>query len=262
MSNHDNEQKVDLSIPQYQTKRPELREFNSADTEINQVIARLLSNNWNFQNEAIDMLKAIPVQLIDSQTQFLLGRSILHATTTGAFRAENFFKLDFHNNIEKYLQMNLNHVLNGILFEIYYNSEGEFRKKDFKNLYIDEIFELDVYENYKQSFNFIHNELVKITDCLIYLPDFPPKTFDLVIGLISEEGEKKFLLSTARYQEKELILSLDKVHPSDVTYVELKKIISKIFCVPQNRLNLLFQVELDDDYQFTIPTPLGLTKIK
>ena len=87
-----------------------------------------------------------------------------------------------------------NHVLNGILFEIYFNSKGQFRQNRLKCAFIDEIFSLENMEQYKNSFGFIRNQIATFEEFVFYMPSYPPTT--LPIELIFEEekyqvGEKE-----------------------------------------------------------------------
>ena len=70
-----------------------------------------------------------------------LKRSGVTTSTEKLFFMGNF---NFsRNNLDEWLRDwftgDENHVLNGILFEIYFNSKGQFRQKDFKSELIDEI---------------------------------------------------------------------------------------------------------------------------
>lgn len=62
-----------------------------------------------------------------------------------------------------------NHVLNGILFEIYFDSHGEFRSLQLKDYFFDEVMSLRKYPDYAKSFGFIRTILNQYKDVVMYL---------------------------------------------------------------------------------------------
>ncbi|AZA66058.1 hypothetical protein EG345_16020 [Chryseobacterium carnipullorum] len=101
---------------------------------------------------------------------FILGRNLLQCAIGGANSAMTFFEnlnrslLDFQINSE-------NHILNGILFEMYYDSKGEFRFNNFKGNYREEIFKLRDNPAFNQSFDFINGILIQQDYSVLFLPN-------------------------------------------------------------------------------------------
>ena len=62
-----------------------------------------------------------------------------------------------------------NHVLNGILFEIYFGSHGEFWSLQLKDYFFDEVMSLRKYSDYAKSFGFIRTILNQYKDVVLYL---------------------------------------------------------------------------------------------
>lgn len=62
-----------------------------------------------------------------------------------------------------------NHVLNGILFEIYFDRHGEFRSLQLKDYFFDEVMSLRKYPDYAKSFGFIRTILNQYKDVVMYL---------------------------------------------------------------------------------------------
>ena len=62
-----------------------------------------------------------------------------------------------------------NHVLNGILFEIYFDSHGEFRSLNLKDYFFDEVMSLRNHPDYAKSFGFIRTILNQYKDGVMYL---------------------------------------------------------------------------------------------
>lgn len=109
----------------------------------------------------------------DINEQFVLGRNILQAYDGNSYELQIFIdKLDY--NIKSYTTpQGDNHILNGILYEIYFNSRGEFRTLDNAKCQgdIDRIFSLQYNPDYKKSFSFISGLLAEYEDSLYYIPN-------------------------------------------------------------------------------------------
>lgn len=140
------------------------------DSEFYKKIKELKTYNWYKQNPAIDYLITIPVSQLDKDQMFILGRNLLQCAIGGANSAMTFFEnlnrslLDFQINSE-------NHILNGILFEMYYDSKGEFRFNNFKGNYREEIFKLRDNPAFNQSFDFINGILIQQDYSVLFLPN-------------------------------------------------------------------------------------------
>ena len=108
-----------ITIP-YDEKVVKDANYNNNIDDFGQLILKLKSCNWDIQNPAIEEVLKIPVTQLEKNQQFILGRNLLQASGA-AYNAERFMK-DIHANVAKYNLNNENHVLNGVLFEIYFNS--------------------------------------------------------------------------------------------------------------------------------------------
>ena len=83
-----------------------------------------------------------------------------------------------------------NHVLNGILFEIYFNSHGEFRSGQIKrNQFFDLVMSLRVRDEFSKSFGFIRAAIYPYRDELIYL--IPDDNSKLDVDILVKEEVKQ-----------------------------------------------------------------------
>ena len=85
--------------------------------EFGSLIEKLRSYNWNTQNPAIKKMLTMPVNLLNKNQLFILGRNLLQAS--GAAHEAKIFMENISKNINQYTVDNENHLLNGILYEIY-----------------------------------------------------------------------------------------------------------------------------------------------
>lgn len=243
-------------------------EFDSDGSEIEEVIEKLKSHDWYTQQPAINKLGRINKQEIDESTRFLLGRNLLQTAIGGEFSANSIFK-----NLDEWLKDwftgDVNHVLNGILFEIYFNSKGQFRQSNFKVGLIDEIFTLEKNEKYKKSFEFIKEQLNPFHEYLYYIPTYPPTT--LPIELLFEEqkytrqGEERTAhkLISIKLHNKEIMVPYDESDFDTVTvsYSQFLEKLCAVLCVPTKRLRLSMNVEKDKLKMIYIPWEFKVSKI-
>lgn len=143
-----------------------------------QIIKQIKSYDWNIQNPAIERALIIPANSLDKNQQFIFGRNLLQSSGA-AYVAQDFMK-SIENNLRKYqTKENENHVLDGILFEIYFNSQGEFRKNKTKKYYFEEIISLRKNKLFFKSFEFISQLLQSNHYPLIYIPKEIDEIFDI-----------------------------------------------------------------------------------
>ncbi|MDV3950363.1 peptidase C14 [Elizabethkingia anophelis] len=160
--------------------------FQSDGSDFGSIIEGLRSHDYYVQKPAILKLTGMqPLSFNDSEL-FLVGRNILQVALGGEFTAVGIFD-NLANWLQKYQKGTHNHVLNGILYEIYFNSKGLFRYKDFKNDLIDKIFTLQVDARYKSSFEFINLQLAPFKDFIFYMPTNPPVTLPIEVMFKKEK---------------------------------------------------------------------------
>ena len=163
-----------------------------------------------------------------------------------------------------------NHVLNGILFEIYFNSKGQFRQTNFKNELIDEIFQLQTIEKYQKSFEFIQKQLAPFDEFVFYVPSNPAITLPIEVTFEeikdSYKGKDKtyFRLISVKYQDFELMEPYTN-YDFDTISVRYEKFIENLrtqLTVPKTNLRLSVNVKEDEIKLVNMPWELKLTKRK
>lgn len=157
-----------------------------------------------------------------------------------------------------------NHVLNGILFEVFFNSEGKFRKEHFKSSKITEICKLEGNRLYGKSFDFIEKLLLPFKQFVFYIPSPHPKSLSIEALFESKsydddlEGKRTIYKLTSLQIKGLEILAIDMEntwYPSATMGVyELKQKLSYELCVPMNRIHLTSNVSIDElDDNIRIP---------
>lgn len=123
-----------------------------------QIIRGLKSIDWYTQNPAIDRLTPTFANTIQDETLFVLGRNIYQAAHGGARSAEAYIR-NFLDKTSGVKPEKIRPLLDGILFEIFFDSRGELRQ-DIKGNMFSDAFELEKFAQFKDSFQFIAETLI------------------------------------------------------------------------------------------------------
>jgi hypothetical protein len=218
------------------------RHFVAKGDEIDTIIEDLASCNWNSQNPAMLKLRGIDTTSIDKNRKFILGRNILQSSKY-AFEAESFIE-NLTSNLRPFNEDGENDVLNGILFEIYFDNNGDFRRGKFKNYHIDEIFKLRYNEVFDKSFAFIGDALAPYQNEIYYIPSKNSTMID--VDIFARTNISKDVFGAA--QEIQIIESI-VIGGKDITksiqmtcgyqndYFHLKNVISDFLVAPLDVVN-------------------------
>ena len=96
----------------------------------------------------------------------------------------------------------MNHVLNGILYEIYFNSHGEFRQKEIKRFCLDSVWGLIGQQSLSSSFQFIQERLIPYKGRLSYIPG--EQTDNIEVHIIGNILRGKTEIEAIRYNGKDI----------------------------------------------------------
>ncbi|WP_281310745.1 PIN-like domain-containing protein [Flavobacterium flavigenum] len=188
---------VVVDVPGVIVKNDEYSEFAIADStsidlnsELISVITMLKSHNWYAQNEAIEIINSLNFESfennqINKDLFFIIGRNIYQSACGGAFQAVEFIE-SINQKLEKITIFNVD-LLNGILFEIYFNSIGEIRNK-YKNTFYQKIFELSEIDAFDNSFNFINQHLEKTGNAIFIIPVKNSPIRNISVNISDKDG--------------------------------------------------------------------------
>ena len=248
-----NQIKYSLDIP-YNEKVVKDTYYEGNETPISKIIMDLRSHNFYMQNSAINRLKLITLTDINKDDLFIIGRNILQSAEGGAFDVISFIE-NIGTNLKKYFtEDNENHLLNGILFEMYFNSLGEFRNEHFKKSYFEIIFSLRKDQKYSKAFEFIHKILLPYKDYLFYIPNASRGSNIDVNILAKSEKSTDFSGKEIFYQEIQSINISNKDIIDDIyrknydidrrNEEELKDFLSHFIFAPKELINIISNIEL------------------
>lgn len=192
------------------------RNFISKGDEFGQIVADLKSCDWYKQNPAVDKFLSIKPDTLDKNQLFLIGRNILQAG--GYAHNASDFLWYLESNLTPYLNEGENHLLNGILFEIYFDNNGDFRNGNFKQHSIDSIFKMRNVVHFKKSFEFLSNILAPFRESIFYIPSSENDKIDVDV-LAKPELRRNWNDMEEEYQIIESIVVLDKNITKDICQI-------------------------------------------
>jgi hypothetical protein len=210
-------------------------------------IKALKSHNWYIQNPAVLSIKTFRDARVEPHKWFILGRNVYQAACGNAQKALEFMKnLDIE--LIRFPQQPANHLLSGMLYEIYFNSNGEFRRTP-KAAHIEEIMKEVTKEQFKQARDFITSQLSGYVDKISFEPG-STDSLPLFIKITEERSQnneklkKIFILQSIEFLDKERIgtgSALDiffRSGPSKAAIAQIKSELSNSYAVPEWAINV------------------------
>lgn len=243
--------------------------FETNTSEISQIIKKLKSHNWYTQSPAITSIPSIKITNATKDELFVLGRNFLQTADGGENQANNYMA-----NLDDFVSIfnevdGSNHFLNGMLFEIFFDSEGTFRDKYLKNSLLHQVNNLSVHEKYKKSFEFIEEQLIPFSDILFFLPKPNSKSInlDLIFEKSTEKEESIYMVKDILHEGKSIIKTDarfshfswgNEPNYEPILYNYLKKRIADLASVPLNYLSLTSSYDSELNVNSKIMFPYGI----
>lgn len=142
--------------------------FRARRRAVAEIIDGLKSHDWYQQNPAISKLTSKRLEDASKDECFVLGRNVYQAACGGSNEAEDFLR-SLSTKLGRLPDEVGFHLLNGMLYEIYFDSHG--RKRDqAKSGHLDDVFALESDEDFEDSFEFIDRALRPYAAELFYVP--------------------------------------------------------------------------------------------
>lgn len=223
------------------------KDFSAKDDKLG-IVMDLKIPNWNIQNPAMERFLKIRPKNIDKDQQFIIGRNILQSGDY-AFKATEFLN-DLRNTLSPYNNDGENHILNGILFEIYFNSNGDFRSDNLKKHNIQKVLSLRDLPEFKKSFDFIRSVLEPYREQLLYIPG-DKGNIDVSVLATSEKKKKSSgeeytneVVDAITVYNKDITLPISRYDVWNTNELNLKKVISNYLAAPEELIQIHSGVEL------------------
>lgn len=243
------------------------KDFDCSDPIIGEIISDFKSSNYYTQNTALKMFSNTSLEKMNKNQLFIIGRNILQAAVGGCWKCTDF--ISNQNLLEKYTTSNENHLFNGILFEIYFNSEGHLRSQSFKGDLLDQLMPLRNIESLTSSFEFISNVLFPFSSRLLFIPSIKANTVAINVILKkdsmknpwNEDREVFYFVDSVIYNTTDLLKTSEDdvkctMSHSFSNLKELNKYICKFYTIPESFLTIASNVP-NPEYEIILNKPLA-----
>ena len=229
-----------------------LRSGNAVD----EIIKDLRVSNWYTQNPAVERISANDLNAADNDSLFVLGRNIYQASCGSANSATDFIE-NFRDKVVDVNEDKCKCMLDGMLFEIFFNSKGELRS-DFKVSKFNTVFSLNSYSKFSESFSFLSEILLKYQSRFYLIPGKSRKVSVDVISEKNDEGED--VVKEIHFQGFNILRKTDGFESSDwgaypMKLSKLERFLSEEMVIPKNQLAVTASFNEGDKALF----PYGMT---
>lgn len=213
--------------------------------EARDIINGLRNHDWYKQNPAMNKISGPNLDKFTKDDLFVLGRNIYQAACGTASNAMRYLEKlqDRLTSLDNKISY---HILNGILFEIYFDSRGRLRNMP-KSSMIDSVFLIEESEIFMGSFRFINQALTPHLKTLFYIPS---SARGISVDVLCEDYEKDMKVVAAVFFEGDNVLYDDdgedyfNPHKDDfLRKTRVEEIISNLseaLVVPSYRLKVNF----------------------
>lgn len=226
--------------------------YHSNNLEVRKIVEGLKSYNWYSQGAVIPLIKSLDFESVQATDLFVIGRNVYQAADGSCFEVQTFIN-DFVN--VKIPELAKLHLLNGMGYEIYFDSQNRLRVHPKSGYYIEIIRLLEMNEFYG-SRTFIASAICRNENQVVYIPG-QNEIMDFDVEVDSDGYLEKIL-----YRGKNVLFGKDggvyeknDVLPFESTLLQLKtkiasQIVAPIDCVRVN--GILDDAMLYFPYAFTI----------
>ena len=222
-------------------------------TPVGVAIEGLKTLNWYKQNDALDTLSMQQIQSSSTDESFVLGRNIYQAACGGANSARAFLD-DFTDKTASLAEPQRRGILEGMLYEVFFDSEGQHRDHPKLDSF-DDLFKLQAHAEFSSCFSFIQGCLAPFADRYF---EIPGSGHEVELSVSTSEGEKGTRVIGDIWWDSMNILRKNSVDESQsgwfalrdqkYKFGELVEYLSKEIVLP------LQQLRVDLDFPYTSGT--------
>jgi len=234
----------------------------SGDSKLAGIITDLKSHDYYTQGPAVRRFKHMDGAELDSDLMFIIGRNILQAAVGGEYEAIKFIE-NLASRVLPFQKDDGNPVLEGIVFEMYFDQNGIFREDRKGLIYLSNVVALNEDKRFKKSFDFIRDELMPFKPQLFFIPtsEETGKSIDVLLEekeyKISwkdddDETEIVYIVKSISFEGKIIMTDGKKEegrfhHREDLTFSRFKLKVAELLGIPPGRLVVHTNYELKDN---------------
>jgi TIR domain len=239
----------------------------SGQSRIVEVTLGLKSHDWYTQRAAMGGVSSLDWTGVTHDQAFVLGRNI-YQCACGTERTAEAYLRNLRQELAKIPSEAASHLLNGMFYEIYFSSKGEFREEDLKSERMDALFAVQAVTKYKDTIAFIRRVLSPFRDSLVVLPSTTPEIVTVRVKIARKDPP---LIRSVEYLGKELLIDIPADSPftahgmwrlslKQFSPETLKGSIAEAWSVPIGQLRMEFTPALREDVQLRLPKGMTVSR--
>ncbi len=235
---------------------------------LDKLIQAMRSYTWPTQRPAVESLLELDLSKLSADAIFVLGRN-LYQSACGNERKAMSVMTDLRRELAKLNDEEAAlHLLNGMLFEAYFDKNGEFRGKKLKARYLPELLTVQPVKKYAPSIMFIRRALEPYRASLAFLPNTVPEPVEVRLRVRRSDpptvtsmkvGEQQLLQAIT--DEDDNVGTFWRLHHSGFTIKELGSQMTSEWGVPTSQLSITATPKTDEHTKLRLAanTSIGWT---
>ncbi|MBE9461916.1 caspase family protein [Dyadobacter subterraneus] len=258
---------VSLQLP-YKPHSVADGKYIADDSTFGKIISGLRSHTWETQRQAMASITRTSARELDDDSLFILGRNILQTAEGGCFNAEDFIRR-LPDSLSMFGSFRGVHLINGMLFEVYFDKTGAFREEQLKSEWLQELLKLESHSQFRSSFDLIWANLRGCDDTLFYIPGSNAMpvaveaTFQKSVesNYFSDEPSAKdsYKLSSLKFQDNELLIE-HGIIKVPIQFKDLPQTVAIWLSVPESKITVSTSMPLQPTDEVWVPRGLRLSK--
>jgi hypothetical protein len=234
--------------------------LSEADT-VTTIINALKSHDWYKQSPAVEKIRSLDWAHLTPDQAFVLGRNLYQCACGGERRATAIVQ-SIRPELARIPSDAAKHLLNGMFYEVYFDSKGEFRGNDLKAACLDQLFAIQTVEKYKDSIAFIRQALGPYREGLMILPNTIPEIVELKLKVAKKDPPliqkmeclgKQVLVDAPPDYEGFSLPDVWKLFLKQFSLETLRGVMSGAWHVPSTQLKILTDPAIPGDMQLRFP---------
>ncbi len=216
--------------------------------EVSEIITALRSHDWYVQSPAIEKIFNLDWRKRTPDEGFVLGRNIYQCADGGERRAETIMQ-DLRRELAKFSDDWVEHILNGMFYEVYFNHEGKFRGSNLKSKFLSELLAIETVPRFENSITYIQYVLDPYRGSLGIVPNKTPEILRINVKIEATDPPKVIGVE-ARGKEQLVFISKDEDDPGwrfsyrGFTLDNFQRQLGNFWNIPEHRLDIKYDKDL------------------
>ena len=237
-------------------------------TKVAAILNDLKSHTWPTQGPAIGAIFELDWKSLNKNEIFVLGRNIYQCACGSEWTALAALS-NLREKLAGITEEAATHLLNGMLFEVYFDKEGQFRGSSPKGECLDKLLKLQTVKKFEPSVSFIRRALQPYQSHLPFLPSTTPEVVTLELTVKRSDPPE---LKSLKFKGQELLTRVNdeadlphrawklwKLGHMNFTVRQLKEMVAEAWSVPLEQLEVNSSQKMEPDTKYRLPKGFSLS---